>query len=593
MVIHYDISKRGKSHFAENKPCQDSNCVNVTSSGLTIAAVADGVGSAENSEFGSRIAADTAVGHLSSVLSGISPERVVIAELKRAFELAFAAVCKRADTDGKPLSSYDTTLSVAVYDGDTCVYGHSGDGAIVGLTDEGEYVEITTPQKGEDAVSVMPLRAGASYWAFGVYEKPLCSVILMTDGMRDLFCPSLLSKAENNVYIPAAAFFADPFRWSKSRNQKMLEAAVETFMEADGSNERDVFYDRLEDIYSHRIPEMNIGELQDFKANNIAPDLMDRIEDDKTVVGLINTKKEPAAKELSYYMEPDWMKYKKLRDDVLYGKTSPDKPPEKVVGPDPESPEVVEKEPPKDDEVITERANNTGRKNKFIIPLIAAGAAAAAVAIGVGIATSKPGPVDPAIASESADSSTESNNTAEGSKETGDVNGKNTDDTTNAGKITAENGKDRGNSDESAGSENSSKKTDNTTGEGQVADNPKTETTTSEAKITKDDITNPSSNEEGKENEFSDFLKDTAKSYPKDTISYVIHDFDGDGKYDLYLKNDNSFYKKYDDNTYKKFEPEKTIEETIIINFTIKHPWNIKTFTYSDDVIQNSSDVDS
>lgn len=584
MVIHYNFSKRGKSHFAEDKPCQDSNSVNVTAAGLTIAAVADGVGSAENSEFGSRIAADTAVGHLSSVLSGISPERVVIAELKRAFELAFAEVCKRANNDGNPLSSYDTTLSVAVYDGDTCVYGHSGDGAIIGLSDNGDYIEITTPQKGEDAVSVIPLRAGASYWEFGVYEKPLASVILVTDGMRDLLCPSLLSRAENNVYVPAAAFFADPYLWSKARQRKKLEAIVEGFTEADGSFGTDDFLERLEEIYNHRIPDLKGEELQDFKEKCIAPDLMVRIDDDKTVVGLINTSKEQVSKEISYYTEPDWMEYKRLRDKVIYGDESEETPlkpsqgkGEGTAGDEQEKP-ASQDEPDSrkggegvkiPDEVIVEKTTDKKGRNKFIIPLIAAGAAAAAIAIGVGVATSKPPIVDDHTnASGSTEESTEDDSYGDNDNVNDDTENKTTEGTTVS---------------------------TTTQTETQFTGEQKPETTTEkedriteESQETETNNTNSSSNSNDEidrdttdtnENVYEKFLKKKAIDYKTD-IYYVEYDCDNDGEKEI-------IWEKKDGNELLIYNISTGENSTFKINLKKSDFDKIKkTFSYTEDTIQ-------
>ena len=89
--------------------------------------VADGVGSAEHSEEGSRIAVDVVREYLESCSMPVTPDM-----MREAYQKAWDAIDKHTEEGTGWPCDYDTTLSAAVFDAESgkVVYGHSGDGAI-------------------------------------------------------------------------------------------------------------------------------------------------------------------------------------------------------------------------------------------------------------------------------------------------------------------------------------------------------------------------------------------------------------------------------------------------------------------------------
>lgn len=206
MIFEYGFSLIGKSHISNEKCCQDAHRIMRMENGWIIAAVADGVGSAANSQIGSRIAVDTVVQFCNECMPYDYNIINIKSMMRTAYNYAFKCIARVAENENNPIESYDTTLSMVIYDGKRIIYGHSGDGAIIGLTTFGDYVEITKPQKGSDGVTVIPLRGGYTNWEIDTYEEDLAAVMLMTDGMLETLCPYLLRDIDNKinkVYVPS------------------------------------------------------------------------------------------------------------------------------------------------------------------------------------------------------------------------------------------------------------------------------------------------------------------------------------------------------------------------------------------------------
>lgn len=204
MLLSFNITKCGKLHEINQKPGQDySICRKVTDKmgqQWAVSAVADGVGSCSNSQYGSETAAVSAVDFVTEALQKelYKDDRQALDILKVAYETALEMVEKKADEMQMPFITFDTTLTVAVFNGTDLYYGHSGDGGIVVLYADGCYEMITKRQKGEEAASVFPLR-DKECWAFGKAGKRVASLALMTDGVLDAVVDEALN---NRVYFP-------------------------------------------------------------------------------------------------------------------------------------------------------------------------------------------------------------------------------------------------------------------------------------------------------------------------------------------------------------------------------------------------------
>ena len=310
MIFSYGISLKGKSHYKNGVECQDSHRILKMDDGRVIAAIADGVGSAENSAIGSKIAVDTVVQFCKEYMPVDNDVISIKSMMRTAFNYAFKKIVEESESSRRTIESYDTTLYVVIYDGNRIVYGHSGDGAIIGLNEYGNYVEITRPLKGVDGFTVLPLRSGYSNWMIDSYEENLVSILMVTDGMLATICPYLLRDMDNysnRAYIPLASFFVDPKGIPGGKNErKKTRRAIEEFMMGSENYNQDDFYDRLHRIYKRHIGEDADRVIEELKQDNYPIAMMESEQDDKTVVGIINTDLELEDQEVEYYADPDW-----------------------------------------------------------------------------------------------------------------------------------------------------------------------------------------------------------------------------------------------------------------------------------------------
>ena len=322
MILDYGFSLIGKSHIERNSCCQDSHCIKRMKNGWVIAAIADGVGSASNSHIGSKIATDTVVEFCDRCMPWDYNIISTKSMLRTAFNYAYKLILEESEKSGEPIESYDTTLSVVIYDGQRIIYGHSGDGAIIGLTSFGDFVEISRAQKGPDGVSVIPLRGGYTQWAIDAYEEDLVAVMLMTDGMFETLCPYLLKDSftkNNKVYTPLGSFFADPKGFNdKEEDLKTTQKLIENFLVADDDYDDSAFYDRLTDIYKHHIPNDYTEVIEALKEKNFPVAMMKNEQDDKTMVGLINIDAHFDDKDKFFYAEPDWQALQEAWNRMAY-----------------------------------------------------------------------------------------------------------------------------------------------------------------------------------------------------------------------------------------------------------------------------------
>ncbi len=320
-MIQYGYSLAGKSHLARNKGCDDSHRIIELENGWIAAAVADGVGSAANSAVGSKIAVDTVTDFCAEYLPWDESVIGIKSMLRTAFNHAYKQILRKAKEEGNPVESYDTTLSAVIYDGHHVIYGHSGDGAILGLTGEGKYVVLTTEQKGADGISVIPLRAGYTSWVIDRYDEELSSVLLVTDGMLEILCPSLLKGLEDEegkVYVPLASFFADPAAFEGENNAERQRLRIEAFLKAEEDYPAEDFYEGLKNVYQTRVPEKSEELLEELKKHHYPVAFMQKVRDDKTAAAIINTESETQSREKAYYAEPDWRTLQLLWNKKAY-----------------------------------------------------------------------------------------------------------------------------------------------------------------------------------------------------------------------------------------------------------------------------------
>lgn len=290
MIFTYGTSIQGDDHVKwDNTPCQDANRIETLENGWVIAAVADGVGSAKNSQDGSRIAVDTVVDFCIENMPFNGTTKIkkedVLALLKIGYFKAFKNIIELSQKTKEPLNSYDTTLDVVIYNGNTLLYGHCSDGGIIVLGDLGEYEVITTRMKGEDGESMIPLRF-TEEWEFNSYDFPVSSVMIFTDGVFDFVDNKKLEiNWTTPLYVNVLKNFSSP-----QINGKPIK--------------------KVSDLTS---------ELDEF----MKKDFWKVVSDDKTVVTLINLDKNyPVSPNPHYYDEPDWKKIDEKINAALYPSAS-------------------------------------------------------------------------------------------------------------------------------------------------------------------------------------------------------------------------------------------------------------------------------
>src|SRR5262249_47749067 len=126
------VSVAGVSHGKAGTPCQDAHLCTILPSGVVVAAVADGAGSAAQAEVGSAVAVWAAVDKLTKRLrDGLPLEEADWHELLRE-GIAVARTMLAAEAAARECQGEDlaTTLLLAVATPELIAAGQVGDGAV-------------------------------------------------------------------------------------------------------------------------------------------------------------------------------------------------------------------------------------------------------------------------------------------------------------------------------------------------------------------------------------------------------------------------------------------------------------------------------
>ena len=328
MIFNYGFSIAGKSHLQMDKPCQDAHYIRQLENGWFVGAAADGVGSRTNAEEGAALAVKTAVDFVCDYMPYDYSTISIKSMLRTALNHTMKTIIRHAEARGLPVENFDTTLSLVIYDGKRITYAHSGDGAVIGLTTFGELIEITERQKAEDGTSLIPLRAGYRAWEINTFEEDLAGVIIVTDGVLDAMSPYLLKIREKGVpeyaggrglYVPIGLFLTDPAGIPEDEEARVvLRERMETYVTADMEYDSEFFYEHLQSIYHARTGENAENFISELKRCNYPVTLMQGSQDDKTVVGFINTDAAMEPQPADYYKEADWIAYQEIWNRMAY-----------------------------------------------------------------------------------------------------------------------------------------------------------------------------------------------------------------------------------------------------------------------------------
>ncbi|HOG59534.1 MAG TPA: PP2C family serine/threonine-protein phosphatase [Anaerolineaceae bacterium] len=278
MIYAYGFSIPGFYHLSDNSVCQDAHCIRKIKPDLAVAAVADGLGSCEHSEIGSSLAVNISTEFCETNYREEMSDDEILGVIKDAFEAAYESCKQSAAEKDFPIESYDTTLDLVIYRAGQIYYGHSGDSGIIALTADGLFQPITEQQRDEMGY-VFPLSFGKDYWKFGKVEKPVASVMLMTDGMLDTLFPFDIRERPPYIHVALARFFMDL-------------SALKITVEGESQTQNRIY---------------------EFVAN-IDKDI---VYDDKTVAVLLDSEVVAVPQPDEYYKEPDWARIKEEYHEKL------------------------------------------------------------------------------------------------------------------------------------------------------------------------------------------------------------------------------------------------------------------------------------
>ena len=281
MIRNYFSSKVGRSHIRHGVNCQDySDTIFVKD--MCISCIADGVGSAIHSEVASKMAVENVIEYLDSWYKKHDvDEREILLRISEAYSYSLDKLNTFIKKKGGNELEYDTTLDCVIYYNNHIYYGHSGDGGILALDYDGKYHIITSPQKGEDGISVIPFRL-KDFWEFVKVEAPMCSVLMATDGVFDQLAIGVYKCFPIGIHVRLAELLMN-------LSEKNLS-------------------DELLEMYKNQV--------FDFLSNNNA------INDDITVSVIYDDSIIPLRMSVDYYTPPNWDEIIEEKNSLLYNDQS-------------------------------------------------------------------------------------------------------------------------------------------------------------------------------------------------------------------------------------------------------------------------------
>ena len=272
MLIHYEASVTGPSHKLQGRSNQDCHCVRMVEvpraeemgdavesreapdapapRQAIVAAVADGVSSMILSGEGAHLASEAAVDAAAEAF--VRGELVPgdASALKGVYERALRAVADvAANEPAADIASFACTLCVVVWDGARVWYGNAGDSGAVAVDAAGVPFALTHLHRGPLSCQVFPLH-DTYHWEFG-FASGAAGVLMATDGMLEKF----------------AAWEPGSYGASTDFNRE----AIDLFMACD--------------IDADDVPALCGGAADYLRALPATC-----VDDDKTVVALINSK---------------------------------------------------------------------------------------------------------------------------------------------------------------------------------------------------------------------------------------------------------------------------------------------------------------
>ncbi|MCA1916394.1 PP2C family serine/threonine-protein phosphatase [Methanospirillum hungatei] len=190
-------SVAGTRHIRDQIPCEDAWAGVILPDALIIA-VADGLSSAEYGGKGADIAVSSSVRDATDAYK--PGEQDIPALIRSAMSAGREAIHDHALSEGLHISSFATTLLLAVLTPDGAFCGHIGDGACVALS-EGEASLLSVPGTAEYANETAVLTAQTWESHCRISHRAADAIICATDG-----CQGALIRREDGAYVPYSPF---------------------------------------------------------------------------------------------------------------------------------------------------------------------------------------------------------------------------------------------------------------------------------------------------------------------------------------------------------------------------------------------------
>lgn len=256
-IIGYCFSIEGLSHTEKKMPCQDSSGILIKDA-WRLAVVADGVGSCKYSDVAAKLAVQTA----SKVVNAAFPyygDEDFLALIRIAMHSAENAIESFVLANDGELQDYQTTLAMALYNGNKLYYGNAGDSGIIALDEFGTYHVLSSKQNNEyGEVHTLAERN------FEIGKADFCAagVLCMTDGLLDWIVPGSLSNHKYPVHVPRASIFLPPSIWKS--DEPFDESEVLAYREsAKADIERIVAFVRNGEVQDVSYGDLTEGNLKD------------------------------------------------------------------------------------------------------------------------------------------------------------------------------------------------------------------------------------------------------------------------------------------------------------------------------------------
>jgi len=183
-------SVQGVSHIKTNQPCQDANEWRIEN-GLLFAAIADGAGSAKESQRGATLACRVALDELVKSFNGSSAGRFDSQHsesFKKAFTVAREAIIAEAQASKLPIRELSCTLILVAGCEQGAIAAQIGDGATLLLSAKGELQALTKPADSEYLNETVFITADEALSQLQIqsYSGEVKSLVMFTDGLQML-----------------------------------------------------------------------------------------------------------------------------------------------------------------------------------------------------------------------------------------------------------------------------------------------------------------------------------------------------------------------------------------------------------------------